>query len=246
MRRCTLVGIALILVTGVATAQDDRGKRLYDAHCARCHGIGGTGGEGPALARPVLPRAADDETLFDVIRNGIEGTDMPETWQLSKPETEEIVRYVRSLGRIEQEPLTGDPGRGRALYEGRGGCVVCHIVEGEGGILGPDLTNIGSLRGTAHLREALTDPGASVLKGYVVVRAIQADGTEVAGHRINEDSFTIQLRDERGRFHSLSKRDLRELEPKPGQSLMPSYEKELTSDDIEDIVAFLAGLRGAP
>jgi cytochrome c oxidase cbb3-type subunit 3 len=245
MRTCRFITMSLVLGAWIVSAQQDRGQRLYDAHCARCHSIGGTGGEGPALARPVLPRAADDEALFDIIRNGIEGTQMPDTWQLSKPEIEDVVRYVRSLGEVEREPLTGDASRGRALYEGKGGCNICHIVEGAGGILGPDLTDIGVLRGTAHLRESMTDPGASVQKGYVVVRAVDADGTEITGLRINEDSFTIQLRDEEGRFHSLRKRELRELEPQPGESLMPSYERELTANEIEDIVAYLGGLRGA-
>lgn len=222
------------------------GEKLFRAHCARCHGIGGTGGEGPSLNRPVLRHAADDQALAAIIKIGIEGTDMPGTWMLSDTDIEAVARYVRSLGRRPQEVLTGDPERGRSLYEGRGGCTACHVVAGEGGIVGPSLNGVGARRGAAHLRESLKAPGTVVAPEYVVVRAVTADGREVVGARVNEDSFTVQIRDASGAFHSFEKRLLAELEKKFGESLMPSYESELTASEIEDVVAYLASLKVEP
>lgn len=229
--------------TATAASAQSLGKTLFDAHCARCHGIGGTGGEGPSLAVPVLRHAADDEALATVIRDGIENTDMPGNWMLGENEVRALVDYVRSLGRVEPEPLPGDPGRGRAIYESLGTCTVCHIIKGDGGTIGPDLSTTGLTRGVDYLRESLVDPGKTVPERYVVVHAVTEDGREITGVRVNEDSFTVQVRDEAGEFHSLDKLLLRKLEKKFGESLMPSYASELSPEELDDLVAYLASLR---
>lgn len=242
--------VSVLLAAGGSARGQGRaeaeGETQFRAHCARCHGVGGTGGEGPSLNRPVLRHAADDAALATIISNGIEGTGMPGTWMLSEREVESVARYVRSLGRLAPEPITGDPDRGRELYEGRGGCAACHVVAGEGGILGPSLDGVGSLRGAAYLRESLLAPGEVVAPEYVVVSAVTSDGREVVGARVNEDSFTVQVRDSSGRFHSFDKRSLSRFEKRFGESLMPGYESELTRAEIEDVVAYLASLKVEP
>ncbi len=235
----------LVLLSASAGAQTS-GNQLFDSHCARCHGIGGTGGEGPSLTRLVLRHAGDDEALSSVIVNGIPNSDMPGNWMLGTNDVKAVAKYVRSLGRAEEEPLPGDADKGRRLYEGKGACNICHIVAGEGGVIGPDLSNIGIVRGLAHLREALVAPGANVALNYVVVTARTKDGEELKGHRVNEDSFTVQLRDESGRYHSLDKLALASFEKKIGESLMPSYEGELTPEELDDLVSYLSSMRGEP
>jgi len=241
--------VAWSLIAGASLAQEDAhapGRKLFDSHCSRCHNMGGTGGEGPSLARPTLRHAADEEALVKLIQEGIEGTDMPGTWQISESEVRQIAAYVRALGRVEEATLPGDRGRGRELFEGGSGCSTCHVVDGLGGILGPDLSDVGLRRGAAHLREALVSPGATVSERYLVVRARTRAGDEVSGLRLNEDSFTLQLRDQTGRIHSLSKLELEELQKAFGESLMPSYGSQLSDAELDDLVAYLASLRGEP
>jgi putative heme-binding domain-containing protein len=229
-----------------AAEENTLGRRLFDAHCARCHGIGGAGGEGPSLVRPTLPRAPDDKALQTVIRNGIPGTEMPRTLRMLDREIVPLMAYVRSLGAMPRADVAGDGERGRELYLGKGACSLCHIVRGEGESLGPDLTDVGSRRAPDYLQASLVDPGAAVSPRYLVVSARTTEGRQVRGMRINEDPFTIQLRDERGTFHSLDKLKLTELRREPGQSLMPSYRGQLSPSEIEDLVAFLVRLRGEP
>ncbi|PYT03347.1 MAG: hypothetical protein DMF60_18680 [Acidobacteria bacterium] len=98
------------------TANDlAQGKKIFVGQCALCHGIGGTGGRGPALNRPELPRAADNQALFNIIKNGIPETEMPEAWQRTDREIWQVAGYVRSLGRTAVSKLPGDPARGRQL-----------------------------------------------------------------------------------------------------------------------------------
>jgi cytochrome c oxidase cbb3-type subunit III len=243
--------LVLVLLSGASSVragqeEADRGRKLFESHCTRCHGIGGTGGEGPSLARPRLRHASDDEALLKVIRNGIDGTDMPDAWQLSDKEVRDVVVYVRFLSRVEPSPVAGDRSRGRELFSGKGACTSCHIVGGEGGILGPDLSEVGLLRGASYLRESLVSPEATVPEGYLLVRAVTSSGEVVEGVRVNEDSFSIQVRDGRGRFHSLRKLELKELHKRFGESPMPSYRAELTDEELDDLVAYLVSLRGDP
>jgi putative heme-binding domain-containing protein len=219
-----------------------RGKRIYVAQCALCHGIEGVGGRGPSLNLPSLRRASDAAAVARIIQNGISGTDMPGFWNLSENEARLVAEYVRTLGQREEAKLTGDPAKGKAIFEAQG-CMACHIVRGQGGNLGPVLTEIGAMRGAAHLREAVVDPNANVSESWLLVVATTRDGQTVRGVRANEDSFTIQLRDARGRFHSFRKAELKELKKEPGISTMPSY-KTLSATELDDLVAYLASLRG--
>jgi cytochrome c oxidase cbb3-type subunit 3 len=221
-----------------------RGSKLFVAQCALCHGIGGTGGRGPSLNQPDLRRAADNRALFQIIQDGIQGTEMPGAWQMTDREVWQVAGYVRSLGRTAVAKLRGDPVKGKEYYEAKGGCAACHIVSGRGGNLGPDLTDIGARRSAAYLREALIDPGASVPETFLVVSIVTRDGQRVRGIRSNEDSFTIQIRDASNVFHSFRKLDLTELKKEFGASMMPGYRDVLAASEIDDLVAYLAGLRG--
>jgi mono/diheme cytochrome c family protein len=136
---------ALFLASAIAAARpgQDRdvtltvdelaqGKRIYVGQCALCHGIEGVGGRGPALNQPALRRAKDDVALYNVIKNGVAGTEMPAAWHMTEREVWRVVGYIHYLNRAEDVKLTGDAGRGRELYRAKG-CAGCHIVRGEGG-----------------------------------------------------------------------------------------------------------------
>ena len=153
------------------TAEDlARGRQLFEGQCAVCHGMQGTGGKGANLAQPNLKHAADEDSLFSVIREGIQNTGMPGTWQMTDREVWLVLAYVRSLGRVAVEKLPGNPGHGRAVFEAQG-CASCHIVNGIGGNLGPELTEVGARRSATRLRQSLLEPGKAVPDGFVVVRA---------------------------------------------------------------------------
>src|SRR5262249_6414248 len=152
--------------------------------------------------------------------------------------------YVETLGRTAVEKLPGDPERGRALYHGKGGCAACHIIRGAGTAMGPELTEIGARRNSEYLRESLTKPGAAVSEDFLVVSVATRDGKAVRGMRINEDTFTIQIRDTAGRLHSFRKSALAKINKEFKASLMPSYESTFTPAELDDIIAFLASLRG--
>lgn len=231
------------------------GRAQFQVHCARCHGMLGEGGEGPSLKRPRLRHAGDDEALLQVISEGIPDTGMPATMGPNDAERWRIAGYVRSLGRLPEETPPGDPERGAEVYRRSGGCPACHIVQGEGRGVGPELSDVGLRRNAAYLRRALMDPDAEQpvqfnrmdgrRNAFLTVRLTAADG-EYEGLRISEDEFSIQLRDLAGGIHSFDKQQLSSFEKAFGHSLMPGYDAVLAPRDVDDVVSYLMSLRGPP
>ena len=226
-----------------SAADVQSGKRLFASNCAVCHGPEGAGGRGANLARPALRRAADDRGLFFVIRQGLPGTEMPPAWWvLNEHEIWQVAAYVRSLGRVTVERIAGDVRAGTDLFRTEG-CMACHQVGFEGGRLGPPLTDIGSRRGAAYLRAKVIEPAASLPEEFLQVQIITRDGKHISGIRLNEDNYSIQVRDLTDQLHSFWKDDLKSLDRQPGRSPMPSYRDRLAGRQLDDVVAYLVSLR---
>ncbi|HEV3062769.1 MAG TPA: c-type cytochrome [Vicinamibacterales bacterium] len=233
-------------LAGVSASDVAAGQKIFDAQCAWCHGAGGTGGTGPNLHRATLRHAENDAALVQIVRAGIPGTEMPSfAIALTDRMARQTAAYVRSLGRTRARPLPGNAQQGAALYQSSG-CAACHILSGQGGALGPELTRIGALRGAPYLRDALVAPAATHPPGYLVVRAVTGEGREIRGVRVNEDVFWILIRDAGGTVHSLEKSRLTTVERQLDASLMPSYATRFSEAQLDDVVAYLAGLRGEP
>ncbi len=249
---------AWLLLGASALSAAGPGEGLFRIQCAPCHGLNGEGGRGPALAIAKLPREADDEALATVIAGGIAGTQMPGT-RMTPDENRQLVAYVRSLGRVQPPQVPGDRANGERLFWSKGNCGQCHTVRARGGRIGPDLTGIGIRRGPGRLRQSLLEPEAEIPDTFTVyrrvismpdnflqVRVVTRDGRRITGARVNEDAFTIQIRDYADRVYSFRKEELRELHKDWGKSPMPSYRRILSDSEIQDVIAYLSSLRGAP
>jgi putative heme-binding domain-containing protein len=237
-----------------ALSQSDlaNGQKLFRVHCARCHGMHGGGGEGPGLQRARLQHANDDDELFEVINEGIQGTGMPGTWAPNDDELWQIAGYVRSLGRLPVEKMPGDPQAGAIVYN-QSSCDTCHIVQGRGRGVGPELSEVGLRRNAEYLRRSINNPDADSpmttsrmtgrVNGFLTVRAVSPNG-EYEGLRIAEDEFSVQLRDLTGAIHSFDKAELVRYEKAFGHSLMPGYDTVLTTTDADNLVSYLMSLKG--
>src|SRR5262245_26485166 len=221
----------------------DAGARLYAASCATCHGTNGDAVGSANFRSGKFRHATTDQDLQRIILNGLPSAGMP-PHKLDPSELTAIVAYVRhmpdALGRSD---LPGDPVRGKALFEGKGGCLTCHRVNGQGSHAAPDLSDIGSVRSAASLHVALTDPSRAMMPINRPVRAVTKGGKVITGRRLNEDTYTVQIFDDQERFVSLDKAELHEYKILM-QSPMPSFQKSLSSGERFDIVAYLVTLKG--
>lgn len=218
------------------------GGRIYRSHCAECHGLNGEGGRGPDLTSGVFRHGSDDEDLLNTIMDGVQGTEMPGIY-MEEQQAWQIVSYVRSLsgGKPKQAP-TKKVAAGEAVFRGKGGCLQCHMVNGEGGRMGPDLSDIGGKRASVFLRTALLEPNKEVRRDWWFYRVSTAKGEQVSGLRMNEDTFSIQLLDTRDNLRSLSKAEVTDVQITK-ESTMPAYAKTLGDSELDDLITYLSSLR---
>ena len=226
------------------------GKGLFRYYCAGCHGMEGGGGfRGPDLVRGQLTHVVDDHDMLEVVRNGIQGTQMPPQ-TLPDSNLWRMIAFITDLrSKARPQELSGDWESGREIFNGKGFCSGCHMVRGEGGRFGPDLTGLGNTRPWESFQEAMREPSAqfkNVLQadgrmagGYESVRLVTPSGEEITGVVRNEDTYTIQVLDQKENYHSYRKSELREL-THLDHSLMPAYSESALSDqDLKDLLIFL-------
>src|SRR5882724_4081855 len=125
----------------------EAGRQLYNSSCTVCHGLEGTVGDrGPALAATRRYLRTTDDDLFNAIKSGIPGTLMPPSG-LPDNDVWKIVAYIRSLrSTASDEFVSGDVKHGEEVFQGKARCGDCHMLNGRGGLLGPDLSNVASER----------------------------------------------------------------------------------------------------
>jgi putative heme-binding domain-containing protein len=219
------------------------GGRLYDAQCTTCHGANGDGVGGVDLRSGKFRNGATDQDLVRVITNGIPGTGM-QAFKLDSAEITGIIAFLRNMNAFDRGSVkTGDVGRGRTTFEGKGECTRCHRVGSAGPRVAPDLSDIGAMRSAGSLLRSVIDPTSQMMPINRPVRAVTKDGKIVNGRRLNEDTYTVQLIDEQEKLVSLTKTDLREytiLTTSP----MPSYKDRLNENELADVVAYLLSLKG--
>jgi putative heme-binding domain-containing protein len=237
--------IALMLVAATAAfgGQDDvsAGAKIFRSHCAECHGLKGEGGRGPNLTTGVFFYGKTDDDLMRNISDGIPGTAMPGVF-FSPVQVSHLTAYVRSLSQSGgANQLPGDAAKGEKLFREKG-CIGCHLARGEGGYRGPDLSIIGSQRSVEHLRQAILDPNATVLRSYWVAKITLENGATYAGFLRNEDTHTVQILDFSKGLTSLSKHEFKKFEIDK-HSIMPSYQGRLTGNETNDLVAYLWSLK---
>lgn len=217
------------------------GKSNYASLCAGCHGLDGKGSErAPNIATIPRVQGFSDAQLANTVSDGIPGTGMPGFHTLGSAQIQALVSYVRTLqGKMERETLPGDPARGRELFFGKAACSACHLIDGHGGFIGPDLTAYGSTLPAKTILDALLNPNRIVPRGYGAVTVVTRDGSRITGVLRNEDNFSVQLLTEDGSFRFFQRSDLQKIEFSR-QPLMPSnYGERLSQNQLDDIVSYL-------
>jgi len=232
------------------------GEFQFRSNCAFCHGLGGRGGgRGLDLTRAKKRHGSTDAEMFHNIHEGIAGTAMPAAVGsigvgMTDEEIWQVVAYLRSIQASASSEPVGDAKHGKELFSGASGCSMCHMIQGKGGRLGPDLSGTGAARSTEYivdsirypsrrLAQGLTEPTKEFAQEYETVTVVTADGQKYMGVVLNEDQFTLQMLDMREQLHLLEKGKLKSFEKKR-ESLMPAYDQKMLSEkDVQDLVAFL-------
>jgi putative heme-binding domain-containing protein len=219
------------------------GSTLYAARCVTCHGPQGDAIGGVNLRSGKFRNAQSDNDLARFIRAGSQAAGMP-PFALDNAEMTGVIAYLRNMNATDTASVkAGDVSRGRAVFEGKGGCTACHRIGRVGSRVAPNLSDIGSQRSPGSLQRSLLDPSSQMMPINRPVRLVKKDGTVINGRRLNEDTYSIQLLDDKERLHSVLKADLKEFTIAKA-SPMPSYKATLSSDEIADLLGYLLSLKG--
>lgn len=258
MRRLAFF-LAVIALPAVAQPSPaEQGKAIYDRVCTACHGAnGGAGDRAPAIvlagASGALRGERSQAQLVAIVRDGIPGTGMP-AWKgrLSEDDIAHIGAYIGALrGTALDNPTPGDTVKGEAVFWGKGMCGSCHMINGRGDAVGPDLGNIAATRKATAIYDALTKDKHSVFgdggvhlpmippMNYEPVTVVTKAGKTVEGVMRNQDHWSVQMVDMSGVLHSFDRATLRSVAIRRG-SVMPSdYDRQLSPEEFTNLMAFL-------
>jgi putative heme-binding domain-containing protein len=218
------------------------GSTLYTSKCVTCHGAQGDAIGGVNLRSGKFRNAVTDRELERFIRGG-SPAGMP-AFTLDNAEMAGIIAYLRNMNAFDAAAVKlGDAARGRTTFEGKGGCTACHRIGGGGSRVAPSLGDIGAARSAGSLQRSLLEPTSQMMPINRPVRLVTKDGTVINGRRLNEDTYNVQVIDDRERLHSLAKSELREFTIST-TSPMPSYKGRLSDEEIADVLAYLLSLKG--
>ncbi|MGE3179900.1 MAG: c-type cytochrome [Vicinamibacterales bacterium] len=257
LRARTVVLVAGLALAGVVDAQAQgkknpfegdpaavkTGMGLFRARCADCHGIDAKGIRGPDLTQ-VWNSGRSDEGLFQTLRTGVLGTEMPAVGDRT-PDDEvwKILAYLRTVAAAPANNVPGDAQKGERIF--RIQCSSCHRnAQGRGGRLGPDLSRVGISRARAVVVRRIRGAVEDSLTGFEPVTITTKDGQTITGVKKNEDMFSVQIMDSRERIQGYVRSDVRQVE-NTKQSAMPAFPPErLSENDLNDLLAYLSTFKG--
>ncbi|HLK51557.1 MAG TPA: c-type cytochrome [Bryobacteraceae bacterium] len=225
-------------------ADVENGSRLYQGNCVNCHGPDGDFIPNVDFSHGKFIRAVSDDDIARVIINGVPGAGMP-AHNFTGPQAELVVAYLRSLATSASHYSggAGDKTRGKNIVEGKGQCLTCHRIGGNGSRIAPDLSDIGAYRRAGELERSLTDPDAEIAPTNRFFRVVLKNGTTFTGRLLNEDTFTMQFMNAKEQLVSLQKSDIRQSAFLT-KSSMPSYKDRLSPQELADVVSYLVSLKG--
>jgi len=218
------------------------GMGLFRSRCADCHGVDARGVRSPDLTQ-VWASGRSDDGLFKTIKFGVTGTEMPANPRMFDNEVWQVLAYLRTLAAsAPTDPPKGNAENGERIF--RANCRSCHVVNGVGGRLGPDLSRIGTGRTRDTLVKQIRGAMEDFKSGYEPVTLTASNGQPIHGVKKNEDLFTVQIMDTRERIQGYEKGKMKEV-TNDTKSAMPAFGVErLSQSDIDDVVRYLQTLKG--
>jgi cytochrome c oxidase cbb3-type subunit III len=223
------------------TQANSSGKRIFSTSCAGCHGLDGRGGErAPNIAASRKTEHLSDARIAEIISDGLPGTGMPAFHALSAMQVGSVVAYLRVLeGKLESRTLPGNPVSGKEIFFGKGQCSDCHMISGDGGFTGPDLSGYGSSLSAQAILDAILRPDRMAPAGYRSAVVTTRDGSRFEGIIRNEDNFSLQLQSPDGSFHFFQKSELQSVDYRSSTSMPTNYRERLNQTELKDLASYL-------
>ena len=134
------------------------------------------------------------------------------------------------------------PAVGKAVFWGaKAGCGNCHAIRGQGGSMGPDLSNVGGSRPLAVIREGIVEPAKDLYYlGNEAATVVFKNGQTLRGVAKNRSNYSIQLVDTTGVLHLLQMNDVKSLTLSASTPMPTDFATRLSKAELRDLLAYLA------
>ena len=156
-------------------------------------------------------------------------------------------QQVKRLDQLLPLLASGNAKRGQALFANeKTKCAICHQINGKGGKIGPDLSNIGNNRNSRDLLESIVFPSASLVRQYEPFTVVTAQGRVLTGLISRETTSAIYVQQQAGEPVMVAREDIEELVPSTVSIMPKGLEQALGEQDLADLIAYLKTLKKAP
>jgi len=205
---------------------------------------GGAGALAAALEDSSIPSASAIQATRLVETSGDSESGLTEA--LARAGGLQPVTQVLDRGYLEallSQLGDGDRVRGERTYHRADlACAVCHVVNGKGGALGPDLSSIGASAPADYLIESLIEPSTKIKEGYRMAMITAKNGDVISGSIVREDQNVVVVRNAAGNDTRVPRSTIESLHTSP-VSMMPSgLTAVLREDEFLDLIAYLVSL----
>ncbi|MBN7817032.1 c-type cytochrome [Algoriphagus pacificus] len=131
--------------------------------------------------------------------------------------------------------------KGKAMFQATL-CQSCHTMQGEGGVIGPDLTQLGTRFSAKDILEATIDPSAVISDQYAATALVLKDGNSVVGRITNEDNanyYVSQNPFAPQTIRTVPKSDVVETKLSEVSIMLPGMINRLNEEELKDLMAYL-------
>lgn len=167
------------------------------------------------------------ESLPDAIRNSLPNRPM------------NMTQWVRAL----TAPSDVEAGK-RVFDHSQGpGCVKCHKVQGNGGLVGPDLTSYAAGRTPEAMIQSVLNPSAEVAPQFAPWIIELKDGRTLEGMIVEENSGKITIGRADGSTEAVASSDVVARSPTSGSVMLPGLVDQMTLKEFRDLTGYLRSLK---
>ena len=203
---------------------------------------------GRKLLESLTKASALSSLRVDLVRETLAGYDPSLQRDIDKLESAVNIDASAQRKRIEEllpHMAGGDIRRGHAVYySAKASCSACHRLGHAGGTSGPELTQIGETRTERDLLESILFPSLSFVRSYEPVLLITVDGRAINGTIRDETTQEFVLTTGPDQEVRLRRDEVDELQPSTVSVMPIGLDKQLTTQEIADLVAFLKNAKG--
>lgn len=144
---------------------------------------------------------------------------------------------------VQEVKNSGDPVLGEAIYRRSSlMCQTCHALGGAGGLIGPDMSSLGTSSPIDNIIKSVVDPTESIKEGYELQKITKSDGSVVMGYMVGDGANELVLRNVAGMEESIPKSQITSHENVPGSLMPPGLTASLEKKEFVDLISYLSKL----